>query len=229
MHPARRTSKPRWRSLVSGSARNVDQKRTAVKKDHQKVATAARKCGAPETVSVAMGRARRGQRDGLLALAVGPGLQVMAAVMEQDVTAVCGPKGRDRRHQGLAGAGRGIDREHHHGDRPAGRPAGTRAGHRHADPGRYRRCEGARGGGERVSDHPVIQRCQLHKQRNVTDRLPDDLAPWSANGCAPPTTPTPRWPLRPSSKPSPASSSGPTRARPGRCGKGWRRPSPCCG
>jgi len=30
----------------------------------------------------------------LLALAVGAGLQVMAAVMEQDVTAVCGPKGR---------------------------------------------------------------------------------------------------------------------------------------
>ena len=28
---------------------------------------------------------------------------------------------------------------------------------------------------KRVSDHPVIQRCQLHKQRNVTDRLPDDL------------------------------------------------------
>ena len=82
---------------------------------------------------------------------------------------------------------------------------------------------------KRVFDHPVIQRCQLHQQRNVTDRLPDDLAPWSANGCAPPTTPTPRWPLRPSSKPSPASSSEPTRARPGRCGKGWRRRSPCCG
>ena len=28
---------------------------------------------------------------------------------------------------------------------------------------------------KRVFDHPVIQRCQLHKQRNVTDRLPDDL------------------------------------------------------
>jgi putative transposase len=25
-------------------------------------------------------------------------------------------------------------------------------------------------------DHPVIQRCQLHKLRNVTDRLPDALA-----------------------------------------------------
>ena len=28
---------------------------------------------------------------------------------------------------------------------------------------------------KRVFDHPVIQRCQLHQQRNVTDRLPDDL------------------------------------------------------
>jgi putative transposase len=27
-----------------------------------------------------------------------------------------------------------------------------------------------------VVDHPVIQRCQLHKLRNVTDRLPDALA-----------------------------------------------------
>lgn len=28
----------------------------------------------------------------------------------------------------------------------------------------------------RVFDHPVIQRCQLHKIRNVADRLPDHLA-----------------------------------------------------
>jgi putative transposase len=27
-----------------------------------------------------------------------------------------------------------------------------------------------------VFDHPVVQRCQLHKLRNVTDRLPDALA-----------------------------------------------------
>src|SRR3954466_1163503 len=33
-------------------------------------------------------------REGLLALAVGTGLQVMAAMMEADVTAACGPKGR---------------------------------------------------------------------------------------------------------------------------------------
>jgi putative transposase len=33
-------------------------------------------------------------REGLLALAVGTGLQVMAAIMEEDVTARCGPRGR---------------------------------------------------------------------------------------------------------------------------------------
>ena len=33
-------------------------------------------------------------REGLLALAVGAGLQVMAAIMEEDVTAACGPQGR---------------------------------------------------------------------------------------------------------------------------------------
>ncbi len=27
-----------------------------------------------------------------------------------------------------------------------------------------------------VFEHPVIQRCQLHKLRNVTDKLPDQLA-----------------------------------------------------
>jgi putative transposase len=32
--------------------------------------------------------------EGLLALAVGAGLQVMAAMMEADMTAACGPQGR---------------------------------------------------------------------------------------------------------------------------------------
>jgi hypothetical protein len=42
------------------------------------------------------GVSRAGPRDvkGLLALAVGAGLQVMAAIMEEEVTAKCGPKGR---------------------------------------------------------------------------------------------------------------------------------------
>ena len=48
----------------------------------------------PDTVSVALTELAGEIREGLLALAVGTGLQVMAAIMEQDVTAVCGPKGR---------------------------------------------------------------------------------------------------------------------------------------
>jgi transposase-like protein len=45
-------------------------------------------------VSVALAELAGEVREGLLALAVGTGLQVMAAMMEADVTAVCGPKGR---------------------------------------------------------------------------------------------------------------------------------------
>ena len=48
----------------------------------------------PDTVSVALGELAGELREGLLALAVGAGLQVMAALMEEDVTAACGPQGR---------------------------------------------------------------------------------------------------------------------------------------
>jgi hypothetical protein len=48
----------------------------------------------PERVSVALGELAGELREGLLALAVGTGLQVMAAIMEGDVAAACGPKGR---------------------------------------------------------------------------------------------------------------------------------------
>jgi putative transposase len=48
----------------------------------------------PETVSVALAELTGELREGLLALAVGTGLQVMAAIMEEDVTARGGPRGR---------------------------------------------------------------------------------------------------------------------------------------
>jgi putative transposase len=48
----------------------------------------------PERVSVAMVEIAGSMREGLLALAVGTGLQVMQVLMEADVTAVAGPKGR---------------------------------------------------------------------------------------------------------------------------------------
>ncbi len=48
----------------------------------------------PETVTVAMGEIVENVQEGLLALAVGTGLQVMQTIMAEDVTAVCGPKGK---------------------------------------------------------------------------------------------------------------------------------------
>jgi transposase-like protein len=54
----------------------------------------------PEQVSVAMDEIAADMREGLLALAVGAGLQVMAQLMEADVVAACGPRGKhdpDRR------------------------------------------------------------------------------------------------------------------------------------
>lgn len=48
----------------------------------------------PEQVSVVMNEIAADMREGLLALAVGAGLQVMAQLMEADVTAACGEKGK---------------------------------------------------------------------------------------------------------------------------------------
>src|SRR4051794_20879832 len=47
-----------------------------------------------ERVSVAMAEIAGPMREGLLALAVGTGLQVMQVLMEADVTAAAGPRGR---------------------------------------------------------------------------------------------------------------------------------------
>ena len=48
----------------------------------------------PEQVSVTMNEIAADMREGLLALAVGAGLQVMQALMEEDVAASCGPRGK---------------------------------------------------------------------------------------------------------------------------------------
>jgi len=48
----------------------------------------------PEHVTVAMAEIAGGMREGLLALAVGAGLQVMSAMMDADVTTLVGVKGR---------------------------------------------------------------------------------------------------------------------------------------
>jgi putative transposase len=48
----------------------------------------------PEHVNVVMAEVAADMREGLLALAVGAGLQVMTALMESDVTALAGPRGK---------------------------------------------------------------------------------------------------------------------------------------
>lgn len=48
----------------------------------------------PQCVSVALAEIAENMHEGLLALAVGAGLQVMAALMEADVSALAGPKGK---------------------------------------------------------------------------------------------------------------------------------------
>ena len=53
----------------------------------------------PDTVAVAMTHLAEELREGLLALAVGTGLQVMDAILEESVTALCGPKGRHDRQR----------------------------------------------------------------------------------------------------------------------------------
>ena len=64
----------------------------------------------PEQVIVSMAEIAGAAREGLLALAVSTGLQVMAAMFEEDVTRLCGPDGKhnpDRagyRHGGEAGS-----------------------------------------------------------------------------------------------------------------------------
>jgi putative transposase len=72
-----------------------------VSKDYQKktVRTSTRQVSpgsvsVPDVVSVAMGEIAADVREGLLAIAVGAGLQVMAAMMAADVDALCGPRGR---------------------------------------------------------------------------------------------------------------------------------------
>ena len=62
----------------------------------------------PEQVSVVFGELAGEVREGLLALAVGTGLQVMAALMEADVTAACGPKGRHDPERAAVRHGRGA-------------------------------------------------------------------------------------------------------------------------
>ena len=66
-----------------------------MKKDYQKdniAAAAAVEAAMPESISLDMAEIADSLREGLLALAVGAGLQVMGALMEENATALAGPK-----------------------------------------------------------------------------------------------------------------------------------------
>jgi transposase-like protein len=65
-----------------------------VKQNYQTIDAAVKALAMPESVSVAIGEIVADVGEGLLAMAVGAGLQVMVAVMDADVAAVCGPKGK---------------------------------------------------------------------------------------------------------------------------------------
>jgi putative transposase len=68
-----------------------------VKKDYQTRAQAGAtpaELAVPDSVAVSMTDLAETLREGLLALAVGAGLQVMSALMEEEVTGLCGPRGR---------------------------------------------------------------------------------------------------------------------------------------
>src|SRR5215203_4720599 len=91
------------RDLPSGRcrafAKNTDykQRTTTMRKNYQTrtapVVTAA-EVAVPERVTIAMGELAGAVEEGLLALAVAAGLQVMHTMMNQDVITACGPKGR---------------------------------------------------------------------------------------------------------------------------------------
>ncbi len=63
-------------------------------KKNQIEATDTSALAVPERVNVAMAEIAEDMREGLLALAVGAGLQVMSALIDADVAALAGPRGR---------------------------------------------------------------------------------------------------------------------------------------
>jgi putative transposase len=77
---------------VSGVRQDTNSKGTAVKKSSQIQPVGA--TALPERVTVVMAEIAESMQEGLLALAVGAGLQVMQALMDADVTTLAGPKGR---------------------------------------------------------------------------------------------------------------------------------------
>src|SRR5674476_330383 len=82
---------------VLGVRQDTTKKGTTVTNNYQKntpKTSAGPGLAVPDEVTVAMGEIVDDMREGLLALAVGAGLQVMSSLMEADVATACGPRGR---------------------------------------------------------------------------------------------------------------------------------------
>jgi transposase-like protein len=79
-----------------------------VRKDYQNQEIDTSQPAVPDAVSVVLAGLAGEMREGLLAFAVGTGLQVMAAIMEEDVAAKCGPRGRHDSERVATRHGRGA-------------------------------------------------------------------------------------------------------------------------
>jgi putative transposase len=90
--------RPHRREVGVGRPPRHHRQGTAVTKKYQKdkidTPTDGDGLVVPERVSVAMAEIAGSMREGLLALAVGTGLQIMQVLMEADVTGMAGPKGK---------------------------------------------------------------------------------------------------------------------------------------
>ncbi len=90
-----------------GVRQDTNEKGTAVSKSYQKKmidTPDAFGLAVPEQVSVVMGEVAADMREGLLALAVGAGLQVMTALMEADVAALAPAEGQAQQRAGCGAA-----------------------------------------------------------------------------------------------------------------------------
>jgi hypothetical protein len=85
---------------VSGSRQVRRRKGTAASNTYQKDRRPAQpdrqlgEIGVPEQVIVSMNESAESAKEGLLALAVGTGLQVMATMFAEDAERLCGPEGK---------------------------------------------------------------------------------------------------------------------------------------
>ena len=80
-----------------GVAKTPTKKGTTMTNKYQKIVpktSTGPGLAVPDEVTISMGEIAEDMHEGLLALAVGAGLQVMAALMEADVAAVCAPRGK---------------------------------------------------------------------------------------------------------------------------------------